>query len=168
MNRLATALICGGALLLLIWQVSPATSAPPPPRNAVSSELDQAAPVLAEVTSQVDRLRERLATVPTFPPPSRDPFNFGRRPDPTPRPAPAAAPATTEPAPAPPLPSIVAILLTSVDGADVRTAAFAVDDDVQLVTAGQTIGQFIVRSISADHVVLVDRASGTAYSIKLD
>jgi hypothetical protein len=153
MNRLASALIVGGAALLLMWQVTPATSAPPPPRTDVSLELDQAAPVLAQVNAQVDKLRERLAAPPSFPPPSRDPFNFGTRPDRVPRPAPADAPTIVD-ALAPPAP--------------VPPAVFSVDDDVQIVAAGQSIGSFIVRNISADRVVLVHRASNAVFSIKLN
>ena len=168
MNRVASALICVGAVLLLVWQVTPATSAPPPPRDAAALELDQAAPVLTEVNAQVDRLRERLSTTPSFPPPSRDPFNFGRRPDRAPAP-PVDTPAAIEPPPpSPVLPDIVAILSSKVDGADVRSAVFSSDGDVQLVTSGDTVGPFVVRTISADRVVLVHRATGAAFSVKLD
>jgi len=168
MNRVASALVCVGAVLLLIWQVTPATSAPPPPRDAVSTELDQAAPVLTEVNAQVDRLRERLATTPSYPPPSRDPFNFGRRPDRTPPPAPADAAPAIEPPPPPALPSIVAIVSDTVRGSEVRTAVFSVGGEVEVVASGDTIGAFVVRSIGVDRVVLVERTTGAVFSVKLD
>jgi len=66
------------------------------------------------------------------------------------------------------LPDIVAILSSKVDGADVRSAVFSSDGDVQLVTSGDTVGPFVVRTISADRVVLVHRATGAAFSVKLD
>ena len=168
MSRFASAiLVLGGAALLLAWQVSPATSSPDPAPRPVESPLDQVQPVIADVDVQVDRLRERLTDPPKYPPPTRDPFNFGARPEPArvsaPAPAVEAAPA---PPPPPPLPRLVAIVSTPTDGGLLRTAVFAMGDDVQIVKPGEKVGALVLRSVGLDTVTVVDPATGTTYRVR--
>jgi hypothetical protein len=165
MAPLASTLLFGGAALFIAVLVSPATSAPNAMPAAVASPVDQLWPALTEVNAQVDRLKERLATVPVYPPPGRDPFRFGGRPIETaPSPPPAPAPVVLEPAPV--LPRLVAVLSTAVDGGVLRTAVFAAGDDVQIVKPGDRIGNYLVRAISFDAVTLVDRTSAAAFRVQ--
>lgn len=170
MPRVATSIVLSAsALLLLAWGVQPAVSAPPavPPPSPLMDALDQAAPVLTDVDREVGRLKERMTTEVAYPPPTRDPFNFGRRPE-SPRArveVPIAPPVFV---PAPTLPKLVAIVENpSPDGGVVRRAVLADADDVQFFAAGQTAGAFTITSINETSVVLVDRASGTSYSVTL-
>ena len=141
MQRIAAVLAAGGGVLLLTWMVSPAASAPTrtdPPRTAFHP--DQSSAVVAEVNTQVERLRERLDTVPSFPPPSRDPFNFGRRAEPRPpvvsNPTPPV-PAIVEAPPGPVLPHLVAIVASDEDGGVVRSAVISENDDVRFLKPGE-------------------------------
>lgn len=171
MQRIAAVLAAGGGVLLLTWMVSPAASAPTrtdPPRTAI--EIDQSSAVVAEVNTQVERLRERLDTVPSFPPPSRDPFNFGRRAEPRPpvvsNPTPPV-PAIVEAPPGPVLPHLVAIVASDEDGGVVRSAVISENDDVRFLKPGDTMGNLVVRTIAADVVTLVDRTSGATFTLSL-
>lgn len=166
MNRLAALLLLGGVLLLVSWAVAPASpggqTAPP------ASTADQASPVVAEVNAQVDRLRERLASTPKFPPPERDPFRFGAR---TERKAPAV-PAVNAPEvalePAPPvLPRLVAIVADGAGASAARSAVFAEGETVRLLKAGDTIDTFVVRSVGADFVEIVDNTTARSHRLSL-
>jgi hypothetical protein len=167
MTRFASALLLlGGAVILITLQVSPATSAPGPRRVDAPSPLDQVSPILLEVNTQVDRMRARLDATTDYPQPRRDPFSFGE----VARPAAPTPPRLEAPAPvheAPPvLPRLVAVLSAAADGGWTRTAVFAAGDDVQLVTPGDRIGIFVVRSIAADAVTLVDPTTGAAFRVQ--
>ena len=173
MNRIASALLLGGGVLLTTWVVAPAAPAPSakPLTTAEVAALTQQAPIVAEVDAQVTRLRERLAAAPQFPPPSRNPFLFGRGPEPA---SPKvnvpviAAPAPVEPdAAAPTLPRIVAVIGTATDGGLLRTAVLGIGDDVQIVKPGDVVLRFVVRSISADAVELVDPLSNATFRVVL-
>jgi hypothetical protein len=80
---------------------------------------------------------------------------------------PPAAPVEPMTPPGPVLPKLLAIVATDVDGSVVRTAAFSVGDFVQVVKVGDTLGPYVVRSISADVAELTDAATGTTYKISL-
>jgi hypothetical protein len=168
MSRFASAiLVLGGAALLLAWQVSPATSAPDPAPRPIESPLDQIQPVLSDVDAQVEKLRARLAEPSAYPPPSRDPFNFGKHPEPARVTAPEpVAPVAPPPPPPPALPHLVAIVSTPTDGGMLRTAVFAVADDVQILKPGEKIGALVVRSIGLDAVIVVDPSTGVSYRVK--
>jgi hypothetical protein len=163
MQRVASLTLLLGAVLLLSWVIAPA--APSPARNHPgAAAFEQAsAPAVAEITAEVDRLRARLATPPAYPPPLRDPFRFGPRAEPKHA---AAPPPVAEP-PAPDLPRVVAILADAAGGAVTRRAALSFGDQVRIVQAGDTIGGFVVRSISADTVELTDPTTGAAYRLLL-
>jgi hypothetical protein len=166
MTRYAsTLLLVGGAALLISIQVSPATSSPTQAALSLASSSDQVPPVLSQVNAEVDRLRARLAQIPTYPSPGRDPFSFGgRRPD---APAPMAPPPpVAEFVPPPVLPRLVAVLSTTTVGGVSRAAAFAVDDDVRIVKEGDRVGAYVVRAITSDAVTLVDVASGAAFRVQ--
>jgi hypothetical protein len=171
MQKIAsTLLLLGGAVLLVTWFVSPAASVQKQSSVTSPTPIDRVGPVLAEVDAEVARLRDRLPSPESYPPPSRDPFNFGRLPE-----VPNARPAIVEPAPAlvvapptPALPSLVAIVSDIVDGADVRSAAISQDDEVQIVKVGDVVGALVVRGITADALQLVDEKTGASFRITLD
>jgi len=163
MQRLTSALVLlGGAVLLLIWQVSPATSAPKAAPSALSTSLEQTGPVVSEVNTQVDQLRGRLQQVKPYPEPTRDPFNFGTRAVPKPA-APPRPPAIEVPAP-PVLPELVAIVG---DAKTERRAVLSAGDDVRFVKVGEATGVFVVQSLSADTMVVVDQTTGKSYTVIL-
>ena len=165
MNRLATLLLLGGVALLVSWAVAPAAPTGQAPRATTPS--DQSSPVVAEVNAQVDRLRERLAEAPKFPPPRRDPFRFGLRNEPkAPAPAPIAPEAAPEPA-AIVLPKLVAIVANGAGDASVRTAVFADGESVRVLKSGETIDSLVLRTIGTDFVELVDPATDRTHRISL-
>jgi hypothetical protein len=173
MKRFGAIGIFAAAVLVSTHLLAPASS-PPPLRPVARAELAavaQAAPVVEQVDEQVERLRERLNTPPAFPPPARDPFRYGsaagkstsRPPAP---PAAAAAPTTIESSAAS-LPHLIAIA-TSVDsGAVRRKAVIAVGDDVQIVQAGDALGNFFVLSVGVDTVELADPTAFRTFKISL-
>ena len=171
MKRLAAIIVFAAAVLLSTHILAPAE----PPRSqpiASSADLaaiDQTTPVVDEVNAQVNRLRERLASPPAYPAPTRDPFRFGKRAEPAQPKAPMpAAPAGIPPIiPAPVLPRLVAIISNATDAGPVRTAVLALGDDVQIVKSGDSISKLVVRSIGADGVDLVDPVSGALFKISL-
>ena len=172
MKRLAAVVLFAGAVLLSTHILAPA--APPRPQPAINAAdlaaIDRTKSMVDEVNAQVDRLRERLARPPEYPAPTRDPFRFGKRVEPaSPRPAPALAPAAVA-APAisaPALPRLVAIVSNATEAGPSRTAVLAVGEDVQLVTAGESVSKLVVRSIGADVVELADPVSGATFKISL-
>jgi hypothetical protein len=125
----------------------------------------QDAAVLETMKAEVERLRERTKPEPGFPPPSRDPFNFGRRPEPV---RPLLKPATP---PAPlvspvVLPELVAILGEGQSDDAKRTVVFARGDNVVFVGIGETISTFRVDSVT----VMASCSSivtGTRYRLSL-
>jgi len=165
----STILLLASAALLASRLVSPASSAPQPRRLDVDAP-DQASPALAEVNAEVDRLRDRLASVPDFSAPSRDPFSFGRAPERTRAPLPVATPApVAEPVVVTPsLPKLVAILSAAgPDDVTGRTAVLAIGDDVQFKKSGDDVGAFRVEMVSVDALVLVERASRATFTVAL-
>jgi len=169
MHRLAPVLLLSGVALLVSWVTAPAAPSPSPIAAHDDAPIDQAAPIVADITQQVDRLKNRLEENPGFPAPERDPFRFGTKPQPPVSDAPPAPAAPVEPQtpPGPVLPKLLAIVANDVDGSVVRTAAFSVGDFVQVVKVGDAVGTFVVRSISADVAELADAATGTIYKISL-
>ena len=171
MKRLSAIVIVAGAVLVSTHILAPAAS-PPAPAAVTAADvaaIAQTTPVVEQVDAQVDRLRERLATPPVYPPPVRDPFRFGQRTEPA-RPKPAAAPSVVverPAAPAPALPHLVAIATNVIGGTSVRTAVLAAGDDVHVVKTGDTYGTFVVLAIGADGVELTDPAAGSTFKISL-
>ena len=166
MNRLATLLLLGGVALLVSWAVAPAAPSGQTPRAAAPA--DQSSPVVAEVNAQVDKLRERLADAPKFPPPQRDPFRFGLRNErkPVAPPALETPDVALEPT-APVLPKLLAIVADGAGTSAVRTAVFAEGESVRLLKAGDTIDAFVVRTISTDFVELAEPATSRTHRISL-
>ena len=168
MHRLAPVLLLAGVALLVSWVTAPAAPSPTPLAAHDDTPIDQSVPLVADITQQVDRLKSHLDVNPGFPPPERDPFRFGTKPQPPVKETPPpAAPVEPETPPGPVLPKLLAIVATDVDGSVVRTAAFSVGDFVQVVKDGDALGAFVVRSISADVAELADAATGTTYKISL-
>jgi len=168
MNRVALALLLSGVALLASWAVAPAAPIAPPDTAAAIAAIDQSAPVVDEMNQQVDRLRERLANPQKFPPPQRNPFDFGRRPEPRRPVAPVVeTPAVPVEPPPPPLPRLLAIVLNTVDGAATHSGVFSNGDDVNILKAGDTIGRYVVRSVTSDGAELVERATSRVFRVAL-
>jgi hypothetical protein len=161
----AWALVLASASLFVERLVPPASSAPEP-RAAVIETPDQA-PAVAEVDREVERLRDRLDTVPESSAPTRDPFTFGRTPERPRASRPVPEIVVPDVPPPPPLPKLVAILSPSGTSARERTAVIALGDDVQFKHAGDEIGAYVVQSVDADVLVLLDPASQTQHSVSL-
>jgi hypothetical protein len=173
MKRLGAILVFAGAVLVSTHILAPAETPPAKPAVIAAdlAAIDQARPIVDEVNAQVDRMRERLASPPAYPAPTRDPFRFGKRADPAPpKPAaPAPAPVFSESTPAPPvLPRLIAIALTTTEGVAQRTAALALGDDLRIVKPGETMARFVVHSIGADVVELIDPLTGATYRVSLN
>ena len=76
MKRFAAILVFAGAVILSTHILAPAEPPPlaPAPSAADLAFIQQAAPMIDQMNTQVDRLRERLAAPPAYPAPTRDPF----------------------------------------------------------------------------------------------
>jgi hypothetical protein len=150
-----------------VWAPAAPSPEPLPPR--ASATADQTAPIVEDMAAQIDRLRERVDAPPSFPPPERNPFRFGARPEPIPTKAGATAPEVVEPsAPPPPvLPKLLAIAANDVDGVTVLTAVLSVNNAVRIVKVGDTVGNFIVHAISASVIELVESSSGATFQLTL-
>ena len=176
MKRIAFALVISGVLLLATWVQAPASTNRDLPMLSTAdfAEIEQAVQAAAPVTRQIDeeaaRLRMRLSVDTPAPTPSRDPFRFK-----TPTPVavasrergpeavvPAAAPAAIVPsAPVVIGPTLVGITEDVVGGITTRTAVLSMGDDLAMVKIGQSFARFVVQSISATSVALVDTTSPT-------
>ena len=168
MSRVAGLLYLGGVIVLASWVWAPAAPVSIAPAAPPSLGLDQSGTVVAEVNAEVDRLRERLAVPPQLPPPSRDPFRYGERNEPRrPIAPPLEPPVVPAEPPAPRLPLLVAIAANSTDGVVTRTAVLAEGDDVRLVKAGDQIGRFVVRSVTANAAELFDPTTSRTHRIVL-
>jgi hypothetical protein len=178
-SRTASVLLFAGALLISQWVLSsaaPTNNSPTSstssgsPTSALRSDLaayEQAtAPIVAEISAQVDRLRERLSTPPAPPQPGRDPFRYGVRELPRPKVAQPEIPVAPPPPPAPELPRLIAITSEKTDAGVEWRAAFSNGDQILLLKAGDTIGPFAIRSVSEGVVELADPA-GTIHKLVL-
>jgi hypothetical protein len=166
MVRIASLTLVVGAVLLMTWVLAPAATPPQRAgaRNPAAGDPAQAAaPTPAEIQTDIDRLRTRLANPPDYPLPVRDPFRFGRRPDAPHREAPAAVVVTPPSA----LPRLVAILSDTVDGELVRRAALAIDGAVRIVGVGEMVGTLRIRAVTADAVELTDPATSATFRLSL-
>ena len=164
----------GGFALLAAWLASAASTAfrrdPPPalePRAAIASTEMLA----AEIQSQAQRLRQRLAAAPMPQEPARNPFAF-RVPDLPPPAAPVRRPVDAFAAPAaPPEPALALIGVAEDRGANgpVRTAMLADDrNELFLVTVGESLmGRYQVEAIGADAIELKDLSSGSVRRLAL-
>jgi hypothetical protein len=172
MKRLGAIVLFAGAVLISTHMLAPAE--PPASaervRAAARAALTQqaaAADQVDQVNAEVERLRKRLEAQPVYPAPARDPFRFGAR---AAEQKPAAVSAVAPAAPEPPrlvLPQLIAIT-TSVDaGVSSRNAVLAFGDNVQVVKPGETFGAFVVRSVGADEVELIESATGRAATVSL-
>ncbi len=171
MKRIGAIVLFAGAVLLSTHILAPAE----PPANSAGdlaagrAALMQAAAAssqVAQVDGEVDRLRKRLAAQQSFPPPTRDPFSYGARPEPRRPAAPSAAPPAAE-APRAVLPQLIAITTASENGVHVRTAVLGIGDHVQIVKAGEAFSAFVVRSIDVDGVSLIESATGRTTTLSL-
>jgi hypothetical protein len=164
----------GGFALLAAWLASAASTAfrrdPPPaaePRPAVASTEMLA----AEIESQAERLRQRLASAPVPKEPARNPFAFRVR-DLPPAAAPVMRPVDAFAAPAaPPEPALALIGVAEDRGANgpVRTAMIADDrNELFMVAVGESLmGRYQVEAIGADAIELKDLSSGSVRRLAL-
>ncbi len=167
-RAMSTLLLLAGATLLVTWLVTPAASAPPPQAPVPHTALDDEAPLLADVNAQVLELRDRIGARPEFALPTRDPFSYAARARRMHAVTPLAPEPAVVPAPAaPPPPALVAIL--SADAASPRRAVLSLPDadDVQFVTAGETVGRFTIRDILDDSVLLADTQTNATTRLTL-
>jgi len=166
-------LLFAGALLISQWVLSSAAPTVTPsaiPATVPHTNLDAyeqaTAPIVAEIAAQVDRLRERLNTPPEPPHPLRDPFRYGVREVPRPKDAQPEIVAPPAPPPPPALPKLIGITSEKTDTAVEWKAAISNGDQIILVKAGDTIGPFVVRSVSESTLELVD-PSGAIHKVVL-
>jgi len=169
-KRFAAIVAFAGAVIVSTRILAPA--APPAAKSLPSTAdvafIQQAAPMIDRVNTEVDRLRERLAAPPAYPAPTRDPFRFGNRAEPSrPKPAESIAAAPIEPAapPAPVLPRLVGIATSTVD--QIRTAILTVGEDVQMLKIGDTVSKLVIRGIGTDVVDLEDPITGRWFRLSL-
>jgi hypothetical protein len=171
----STTLLLGGVALLATWLVTPAGSSPDPARpaaqqaGAAQTRSDAANDQAGKIDEQVQRLRERLPAPAALPAARRDPFNFGNPPAPAtvdPMTDPSVEAALVEP-PAPILPTLVAILSDTIDGAPVRIAVVAAGDDVQLLKMGDRAGAWRVTAIGGESAVFTSDALGQSFTVAL-
>jgi hypothetical protein len=171
MKRLGAIVLFAGAVLFSTHMLAPAEPPASAERERVAARaaLTQqaaAADQVEQVNAEVERLRKRLEAQPAYPAPARDPFRFGARAEQKPAAASAVAPAAPEP-PKLVLPQLIAIT-TSVDaGVSSRNAVLAFGDNVQVVKPGETFGAFVVRSVGADGVELIESVTGRAATVSL-
>lgn len=152
-------LVITAAALLVTWGVSPAESQQARPTVPAPVAIEFPAE-LAEVNAEVERLSAQVERAPELPDASRDPFNFAPRVRAPREIVPVSQPVASEPVVVPPSwPSLVAIMTRASDGAfEVALADRA--DALHVVTAGASVGAFIVSEVTADFVVVSDPSSG--------
>jgi hypothetical protein len=168
MSRLRSLLLLGGTVLVMSYISAPASPTPPPhaPSEAQVRAIDAMAPVAMTATQEAAQLRARLAILPQNPQPRRDPFTFGSTPRAPKRVIPVEpAPVVEVIAPAPALmwPKLVALLT---DNGKV-TAVLGLGDTVEIVKAGDSMGGFLVREITASAIEVVHVATSTSQRLTL-
>lgn len=157
MHRVAPVILLVGVALVTTWSLSraqPGTS--PLPRPTVAPDLP---PLVQQVLTEAQRLDDRLQIQRPTPQPVRNPFRYvDSRSTDAPPAAEAADPMVDRPSPAPfvTAPQLVAIVegLTGTGGRLQAALSFVSDDEVHVVAAGDTVGDFFVESVTVDTVVL--------------
>ncbi len=162
MQRLAVALLLGGALLIATWVAAD----DPPQRPQPATPSDAVAPILADVNAEVEQLRERLTVDRRFTPPGRDPFRFRTTPEPRVDVSTPAVPAPVVVAPLP-MPELVAILTDKTDVGMTRRAVFSFAGTVHIVKAGDAVDRFVVARVDADGVDLTERETSTTVRVTI-
>lgn len=180
MRRFAFVLSLGCVVLLATWVQAPAA---PAREDVAPSWGDVAAaeqtaqstvPVARQIDEEAERLRQHLAAQVPFILPARNPFRFNVTASEKPMPK-GSEPFSTVPVekgsdplvlnpPAPPaiaVPLLVGVTEDTADGVVSRTVVLSMGDDMAIVKIGQPFARFIVQSISATSVELVDVTSPT-------
>lgn len=161
--RLTSAvLLLGGAALLLTWVNAPAAPVPQAGAGVGAAIRAPAAPGVAQV--DVERLRARLAAVPSYQTPIRDPFHYGEKSARRGVEPPGAVPVVPPP---PPLPRLVAILTSDTGAGPARQIVVSAGAGVKVAGVGDRVGAFVVRAIGTDAADLVDPATGAAFRISI-
>lgn len=164
-------------MLLATWVQAPAA---PAREDVAPSAVDVAAaeqaaqstaPVARQIDEEAERLRQHLAAQIPFVLPARNPFSFSTVSE---KPVPKGSePFSTVPvekgsdplvlnppaSPAIVVPLLVGVTEDTVDGVVSRTAVLSMGDDMAIVKIGQPFMRFVVQSISATSVELVDVTS---------
>ena len=169
-------LYIGGGTLLVAWFSSAASMSSGRNARRAPQILDDSAPgqsLALSVQAQTRRLKERLATVPVPPAPTRNPFAFGPGPErvaPAPRigtPAPEPISAAIE---VPDLPlMLVGLAEHRKDDVVLKSAVITSDgQDLIMAEVGTVLlGRYTVTSIENDAVEMKDSSSGRVRRIVL-
>ena len=173
MRRATSLVLLGSAALLLAYVNAPAAPTPAPAWVSAADleETTALAPLAQQVQQESERLRARMAAVPGKPVPQRDPFRFGERPAPEPA-AGVAEPVSGAPveeadvAPVIAWPALVAVLADRGDSV-ARTAVLAIGDSIEILKAGDAIGEFVVREITGASVDIEHVATSTTTRLTL-
>ncbi len=165
-------LIVGGGGLLAAWLAvagAPVAERTPQPAEAPSVVVD---PVTADIRRQTARLHAYMDRLPPRPEPTRNPFRFAREPADSsgiPDRAPSTSGDSMVPM-APASPSLRLIGIAESRGLDgtVRTAILAGPSGTQLVVTGDELAsRFLVGSIGAETVELIDLDDGVIVTLAL-
>jgi hypothetical protein len=78
-----------------------------------------------------------------------------------------AVPDEPAPAPAPALPKLIAVVSDDSDGATSLQAVFSVGDNVKVLKAGDAIGAFLIRTVTAEFVELLDPVTNAVHRLPL-
>ena len=164
MNWKSTAVV-SGAGLLVTWLANQPVGLTPATQNRAPQPA--VTPAGADIQQQADRLRARVRQEVAFGAPSRDPFRFAPRP--------AAIAPTLPPAPAEPVVPIVTappvrlsgVATDLVDGREERTAILNTPAGLVFVHEGEQVaGQFQVKTISEEAVVLIRLDDGSEVTLR--
>jgi len=157
-------------LLATAWVVVPVSTSPTPAAQVLpvaQAPVVPVAPQLEALDREVDRLRDRVADPVPAPVVSRDPFQFAAVPN-MPRRFVSEAPVAEPPPPPVAWPSLVAILRSGSDSAPTMRAVL--EDRSQVVqfrSAGETLGDVVVTTITAETVTLTHTPSGQSTTMTL-
>jgi len=170
MRRLAFALSLTGVLLVATWAQAPAAptrdAAAPSAADVASAEqaAQSVGPIARQIDQEAERLRQRLAAQVPFAAPARDPFRFkGSEPFSTDSGEKGSDPLVLKTPASPPIavPVLIGLTEDAVDGVVTRTAMLLMGEEMAIVKPGQAFSRFVVQSIGATSVELVDVTSPT-------
>ena len=162
MNWKSTAIVSGAGLLVTWLANTPPGTAPVTP---VAVTRRASAADASDIQQQAERLRVRVRQEIAFGESARNPFRFAPRVAPAPvaqTPIPDTQP-TVAPVAALPVVRLSGIAIDVVDGRDERTAILNTPSGLVFVHEGDVVaGEFQVKTISEDAVVLIRTVDGSA------
>lgn len=176
-DRLAL-LVTSSALLVSwlsspAWPTTPATSQPLPPPD-VTTPQEPVEELAFDVARETERLRERMASVPTPRRGGRDPFRFQASRPAISRPLPqyAAPVARAVPeetiAPTRPVLKLIGVAERQAPDGPIRTAILSGASDVYILAIGDTVlGRFTVTAIEPEAVELTETITSAVARLAL-